>query len=95
MNILCIGDIVGPEGADFVESNLWKIRREYEISFVVANGENADLGNGITENTAKRLFTAGVDVLTSGNHIWQKSGIYPFLDDCDSILRPADRKSVV
>ncbi len=73
-----------------MESNLCKIRREDESSFVVANGENADLGNGITENTAKRLFTAGVDVLTSGNHIWQKSGIYPFLDDCEAILRPCN-----
>lgn len=90
MNILCIGDIVGPQAVDFVCRNLWKIRKEYEISFVVANGENADLGNGLMENTAKTLFQAGVDVITSGNHIWQKSGIYTYLDDCDKLLRPAN-----
>ena len=90
MNILCIGDIVGPEAAAFVEDNLFKIRREYEISLVVANGENAEAGNGLLEHTAKRLFSSGVDVLTSGNHIWQKSGIYPFLDDCPYLLRPAN-----
>ncbi len=93
MNILCIGDIVGPDAAEFVFANLWKIRREYEISFVVANGENADLGNGITEATAKNLLASGVDVITSGNHIWQKSGIYNFLDDCKYILRPANYPS--
>ncbi len=90
MNILCIGDIVGPAAADFVCNNLWKIRKEYDISLTVANGENADPGNGITQATAERLLTSGVDVITSGNHIWQKSGIYPFLDDCKYILRPAN-----
>lgn len=93
MNILCIGDIVGPSAVEFVCANLWKIRREYEVALVVANGENADLGNGLTENTAKSLFTAGVDVITSGNHIWQKSGLYPFLDDCETLLRPANYPS--
>ncbi|MBQ4120788.1 MAG: TIGR00282 family metallophosphoesterase [Clostridia bacterium] len=90
MNILCIGDIVGPAAADFVCQNLWKIRKEYGITLTVANGENADPGNGITQNTAERLLASGVDVITSGNHIWQKSGIYPFLDDCPYILRPAN-----
>ncbi len=90
MNILCIGDVVGPASVDFLCRNLWKIRKEYGISFVVANGENADLGNGLMEATAKTLFQSGVDVITSGNHIWQKSGIYTFLDDCDTLLRPAN-----
>lgn len=90
MNILCIGDIVGPEAVRFVTANLYKIRREYDIALVIANGENADLGNGLLPETAKGLLTAGVDVITSGNHIWQKSGIYPFLDDCPFVLRPAN-----
>jgi len=93
MNILCIGDIVGPQAVEFVTKNLWKIRKEYAISFVVANGENADLGNGLMEATAKLLLQSGVDVITSGNHIWQKSGIYPFLDDCRYLLRPANYPS--
>lgn len=90
MNILCIGDIVGPAAVDFVTKNLWKIRKEYGVSLVVANGENADLGNGLLENTAKVLLQSGVDVITSGNHIWQKSGVYSFLDDCRYLLRPAN-----
>ena len=90
MNILCIGDVVGPASVEFLCRNLWKIRKEYGVSLTIANGENADLGNGLLENTAKMLFQAGVDVITSGNHIWQKSGIYPFLDDCEYLLRPAN-----
>ena len=90
MNILCIGDVVGPQSVDFISKNLWKIRREYNVSLTVANGENADLGNGLLENTAKTLMQSGVDVITSGNHIWQKSGIYTFLDDCPNLLRPAN-----
>ena len=93
MNILCIGDIVGPQAVEFITKNLWKIRKEYGISLVVANGENADLGNGLLENTAKLLLQSGIDVITSGNHIWQKSGIYPFLDDCRYGLRPANYPS--
>ena len=90
MNILCIGDVVGPQSVDFISKNLWKIRREYNVSLTVANGENADLGNGLLENTAKTLMQSGVDVITSGNHIWQKSGVYTFLDDCPNLLRPAN-----
>lgn len=90
MNILCIGDVVGPASVEFLCKNLWKIRKEYNIALTVANGENADLGNGLLETTAKTLMQSGVDVITSGNHIWQKSGIYPFLDDCPYVLRPAN-----
>ena len=75
---------------EFLCKNLWKIRKEYNIALTVANGENADLGNGLLETTAKTLMQSGVDVITSGNHIWQKSGIYPFLDDCPYVLRPAN-----
>ena len=90
MNILCIGDIVGPAGVDFVRGNLWKIRKECSVGLVVANGENADPGNGITAQTARELFSSGVDVITSGNHVWQKSSVYDFLDDCREILRPCN-----
>ncbi len=93
MNILCIGDIVGPDSVDFLINNLWKIRKEYGISLIVANGENADLGNGLLPDTAKTLLQSGIDVITSGNHIWQKSGIYAFLDDCPYVLRPANYPS--
>lgn len=90
MNLLCIGDIVGPAAVEFVRDNLHKIRQEYDIGLVIANGENADPGNGLLPDTAKLLFLSGVDVITSGNHIWQKNGIYAFLDDCPALLRPAN-----
>lgn len=90
MKILCLGDVVGPVATEKLCRSLWRIRRERGISFVMLNGENADAGNGLTAATARELLKSGVDVITSGNHIWQKRDIYTFLDDCDQILRPAN-----
>ncbi|MGM9637406.1 MAG: YmdB family metallophosphoesterase [Eubacteriales bacterium] len=88
--ILCLGDVVGPEAVDCLSKNLWNIRREFGADLVVANGENADIGNGITAASAQTLLSAGVDVITSGNHIWQKKDMRTFLDESDLILRPAN-----
>lgn len=90
MKILCLGDVVGPNATEKLCRSLWTIRKERGISFVMLNGENADAGNGLTAATAKSLLAAGVDVITSGNHIWQKRDIYAFLDDSDRIIRPAN-----
>ncbi len=90
MKILCLGDIVGPTAVDRMCETLWKIRRERQIDFVMLNGENADAGNGITGSTAKRLLSAGVDVITGGNHIFKKREVYRYLDDEERILRPAN-----
>ena len=69
---------------------LWKYRKENKIDFVMLNGENADEGNGLSKATAQRLLSAGVDVITGGNHIFQKREIYSYLDDEERILRPAN-----
>lgn len=90
MNILCIGDIVGKPGRKAVAALLAGLRREFAVDIVVANGENAAAGRGLTSNTAKDIFSAGVDVITSGNHIWDQNEIIPSLDSEAPILRPAN-----
>lgn len=88
--VLAIGDIVGPFALDYVCSKLWNLREEYKVDFVVANGENVSAGNGIEPASADKMLTSGVDVITSGNHIWQKKSIYTYLDENKGLIRPAN-----
>jgi metallophosphoesterase (TIGR00282 family) len=90
MRILFIGDIVGRPGRRALEGLLDRILKEYEVRFTIANGENAAGGMGLTPAIAEEIFETGVDVLTSGNHIWAKKEIYPFLTEKGRILRPAN-----
>lgn len=90
MRILFIGDIVGKPGRQAVEGILQKLISDYGIEFTIANGENAAGGMGITPPIAIDILDLGVDVLTSGNHIWAKKEIIPFLDEESRILRPAN-----
>jgi metallophosphoesterase (TIGR00282 family) len=90
MDILFIADIVGAPGRRVVEELLPKAVDHYYIDLVVANGENASGGIGITPQVADQLLGQGVDVLTSGNHIWKHKEILPYLDDTDRLLRPAN-----
>lgn len=90
MRILFIGDIVGKAGRQAMEGVLEKVIAGYKIEFTVANGENAAGGMGITPPIAIEILDQGVDVLTSGNHIWAKKEIVPFLDEELRILRPAN-----
>ena len=90
MNILFIGDIVGAPGRRTVEELLPRAVDRYCIDLVVANGENASGGIGITPQVADFLLNQGVDVLTSGNHIWKHKEILPYLEDTDRLLRPAN-----
>ena len=83
-----IGDVIGKPGRRAVQALLPNLRGEYGIDFVVANGENAAAGFGITLDTAQELFDYGVDVITSGNHIWDQREIIPYLDTELPILRP-------
>ncbi len=86
--ILMIGDVIGKPGRLAIEQQLPGIRDDRGIDFVTANGENLAGGMGLTVSTAEALFAAGVDVVTSGNHIWDKREIYAFLDESDRVLRP-------
>ncbi len=89
MNILAIGDVVGEIGVSALERNLRRIKQENEVDFTVVNGENA-AGVGITPSLVHRLYTAGADVITLGNHVWGKREIARFLDEDGYILRPAN-----
>ena len=90
MRILFIGDVFGRPGRDALVSWLPGFREEREVDFVVANGENTANGAGITSKIALRLLGAGVDVLTTGNHVWRQREVYGFLASDDRIVRPAN-----
>lgn len=90
MKILCIGDVCGSTGCDTVMRLLPSLKKEKKIDLVIANGENSADGNGILPKSAERLFTAGVDVITGGNHSMRRHEIYDLLDNNERILRPAN-----
>ena len=93
MRILACGDVVGTHGTEFIRRNLWNIRREHKIDMTVLNGENAAKGNGLDGDTAETLFASGADVITSGNHIWQKHEMKHYIEDAEYLLRPANYPS--
>jgi 2',3'-cyclic-nucleotide 2'-phosphodiesterase len=90
MNILFIGDIVGAPGRRAVEELLPRVVDRCFIDLVVANCENASGGLGITPQVADHLLSQGIDLLTSGNHIWKHKEILPYLEETDRLLRPAN-----
>lgn len=90
MRILFIGDIVGKPGRQAIRGVLEEVIADQRIEFTIANGENAAGGMGITPLIAIEILDQGVDVLTSGNHIWAKKEIVPFLDEESRLLRPAN-----
>jgi len=90
-----VGDIVGSPGRKAIRGLLRKVIDDHGIEFTIANGENAAGGMGITPVIASEILGQGVDVLTSGNHIWAKKEIIPFLDEEHRILRPANYPSQV
>ncbi|ACB85059.1 TIGR00282 family metallophosphoesterase [Natranaerobius thermophilus] len=90
VKVLIIGDIVGRPGRYCLRDLLPKIQENYEIDFTIANGENAAAGKGITKKAMNSLLESGVDLITSGNHIWDKKEIFKFIDEERSIIRPAN-----
>lgn len=90
VKILFIGDIVGSPGRQAVTRELHRLIDRYRIDLVIANGENAAGGFGITEEKARELFSLGIDVLTSGNHVWDKKESYPYLRREERLVRPAN-----
>lgn len=90
MNILFIADIVGKPGRWAVSQLLPDLLETHQVDFTIANVENAAGGFGLTKEIARKIHTYGVDCLTSGNHIWDRKDIYPYLHEDQRILRPAN-----
>jgi len=88
LRILAIGDIIGKPGRKAVEEILPGLYSEYNIDLVIGNGENAAGGLGLTPSTAEELFNSGIDVITTGNHIWAYKEIISYLDSGPALLRP-------
>lgn len=87
MKIAFIGDIIGRPGREMIQKHLGAIKEEYGVDFVIANYENASHGFGLTTKNCGELFSFGVDVMTGGNHTWDKKDIIPLLEG-DNLLRP-------
>jgi len=90
MRVLFIGDIVGEPGRDAVRELLPKIKKRESVDFTIANGENVAGGSGITPALADELFDSGVDVITTGDHVWKRKEILERIGSDDKLLRPAN-----
>ena len=88
MRIAFIGDIVGRPGRKIIKENLAKIKKEYEIDYVIANGENASHGFGLTTTSCSELLKAGIDIITGGNHSFDKKKDMMVLLETANVLRP-------
>lgn len=88
MRILFVGDIVGKPGRRMLADRLPAIRRTHRPDYVIVNGENAAGGTGLTPATARELFALGIDVMTLGNHTWDKRELIPEMDEFSALLRP-------
>ena len=91
MNILFLGDVVGQPGCQAVRRVLPQFKREHPVDVVIANGENSAIGNGVLPQSANHLLDSGVDVITTGNHVFRRREIYPYLEaHPHQIIRPAN-----
>ena len=101
MRILFIGDIFGRPGRTIVKDRLPGLVKDHAIDLIIANGENAAAGFGITPQLAEELFDLGIDVITTGNHVWDKREIVDYFESADGnphsparrLLRPANYAS--
>tara|TARA_A100001037_G_scaffold12867_2_gene12012 strand:+ start:30268 stop:31083 length:816 start_codon:yes stop_codon:yes gene_type:complete len=93
MKLLFFGDVVGRSGREVVVSHTPQLRKDLNIDFVIANGENAAGGFGITKKICGEFFDAGVDVITLGNHAWDQREVFTFIDNEDRLLRPCNYPS--
>ena len=90
MNLLFIGDVVGDSGCNFLEKHIYGLKNEYNIDITVINGENSAKGNGITPKSYQSLINMGADVITTGNHCFQRKEIMDYYDSEETLLRPAN-----
>ncbi len=90
MNILCIGDVTGTVGCEFLRERLPALKKLKAVDLVIANGENSADGNGVTPSSVQHLLDSGVDVVTAGNHSFRRRESYDLYDSCEVLLRPAN-----
>ena len=89
LNVLAVGDVVGESGVEYLSRHLRSLKKLHDVHFTVVNGENAS-GVGILPRQARDIFDAGADVITLGNHTWNRIQIADFLEDDRYTLRPAN-----
>lgn len=90
MRIIFIGDVFGSPGRKMFETYLPRLKAKYRPQLTIVNGENSAAGKGITEKIYKQLLNAGAQVITMGNHTWNKREIFDFIDDAPYLIRPAN-----
>ena len=90
MKIIFIGDVVGKSGCDALSSELFAIKNDYKAELVIVNGENSAEGNGIDRRSEQAIFDAGADVITTGNHAFNKYEINEEFERCERLIRPAN-----
>ncbi len=90
MNVIIIGDIVGKPGRKILTATLKRLKEKHEAEFVIANVENAAEGAGVVPKVGDEILAAGVDVMTSGNHIFDKKEVIPYIENQPRLLRPAN-----
>lgn len=90
MRLLMIGDVIAQTGCDFLRQKLPGLKRQLKVDVVIANGENSAVGNGILPHSAKHLLDSGVDIITTGNHVYKRREVYPYLEESEQVIRPAN-----
>lgn len=88
MNILFIADIIGKPGFEITALHLQSVKEKHDIHVTIANGENSAAGKGMTTKIAQSYFDMGIDVITTGNHIWNRENFFPTMNANPNILRP-------
>jgi len=88
MNILAVGDIVGQIGVEYYKKKISQLKKDYDVDFVIVNGENSERGSGINKAIFDDLISYGADVVTMGNHTWGKKDIFSFIDNSPRLIRP-------
>ncbi len=90
IKVLCVGDVVGDSGCEFLRQKLSQFKKENNIDICIANGENSAVGNGMLPNSCDHLLTSGVDLITGGNHSLKRREFFEYLDRSDNVIRPAN-----
>lgn len=90
IKILCVGDVVGNHGCDFLRKKLNQFKRDNNIDVCIVNGENSAVGNGMLPVSCEHIFTSGADLITGGNHSLKRREIFDYLDRNENVIRPAN-----